>query len=101
MDASGDSYFGALAYTNAGQNIGPALDPNSDRITLQAKSRNIGGATVSGVFRLIRHGNASRGRQRIYRFDERKRRRLGRPRGSGPRQHRDVVVADLHVDFRG
>ena len=41
-DASGASYVGALAYTNGGQNIGPDLDPDSDRLTLQAKSRTDG-----------------------------------------------------------
>jgi hypothetical protein len=60
-DASGNSYVGALAYTNAGQNIGPDLEPDSDRITLQAKSRTIDGVQVSGILRLIRHGNASSG----------------------------------------
>jgi hypothetical protein len=59
--SSGLPYYGAMAYTNAGKNLGPALDPNSDRITLQAKSWNIGGARISGVLRLIRHGNASEG----------------------------------------
>ena len=42
-DASGNAYFGADAYTNGGQNIGPDLDPDSDRITLQAKSRTMTG----------------------------------------------------------
>ena len=60
-DASGNTYYGANAYTNAGQNIGPDLDPDSDRITLQAKSRTIDGAQISGIFRVIRHGNASSG----------------------------------------
>lgn len=58
---AGNAYNGALAYTNAGKNLGPALDPNSDRVTLQADSVNIGGARLSGVLRLIRHGNASAG----------------------------------------
>ncbi len=60
-DANGNAYYGADAYTNAGQNIGPALDPDSDRVTLQAKSKDIDGLTLSGVLRLIRHGNASSG----------------------------------------
>lgn len=60
-DASGNSYFGALAYTNGGRNIGPDLDPDSDRITLRAKSRTMSGAQVSGILRLTRHGNASAG----------------------------------------
>ncbi len=60
-DASGNSYFGALAYTNGGRNIGPDLDPDSDRITLQAKSRTMSGVQVSGILRLTRHGNASEG----------------------------------------
>jgi hypothetical protein len=60
-DASGNHYFGANAYTNGGQNIGPDLQPNSDRITLQAKSKTIDGTRISGIFRLIRHGNASAG----------------------------------------
>ena len=58
-DTSGNTYYGANAYTNAGQNIGPDLDPDSDRITLQAKSKIMDGAQVSGIFRIIRHGNAS------------------------------------------
>jgi hypothetical protein len=60
-DASGNHYFGANAYTNGGQNIGPDLEPNSDRITLQAKSKTIDGVQASGILRLIRHGNASAG----------------------------------------
>jgi hypothetical protein len=60
-DSSGNPYYGANAYTNAGQNIGPDLDPNSDRITLQAKSRTVDGAQISGILRLIRHGNDSAG----------------------------------------
>jgi hypothetical protein len=58
---TGLQYNGALAYTNGGVNIGPALEPNSDRVTLSAKSRTIQGLQVSGEFRMIRHGNASAG----------------------------------------
>jgi len=60
-DASGNHYFGANAYTNGGQNIGPDLEPDSDRITLQAKSKTVDGAQISGILRLIRHGNDSAG----------------------------------------
>jgi hypothetical protein len=60
-DAQGASYVGALAYTNGGQNLGPDLEPDSDRLTLQAKSRTLDGFQVSGILRLIRHGNASSG----------------------------------------
>ncbi len=60
-DTNGSTYVGAMAYTNAGENLGPALDPNSDRITLQAKSRVVHGARLTGILRLIRHGNASAG----------------------------------------
>ena len=60
-DAAGNSYNGALAYTNAGENIGPALDPNSDRVTIKAKSRTVDGFQLTGLARLIRHGNASEG----------------------------------------
>ncbi len=55
------SYVGALAYTNAGQNIGPALDPDSDRLTLKATSQPNEGVQAMGIFRIIRHGNASAG----------------------------------------
>jgi hypothetical protein len=60
-DSNGNDYNGALAYTNAGENIGPALDPNSDRVTVKAKSRTIDGFQLTGLARLIRHGNASAG----------------------------------------
>jgi hypothetical protein len=60
-DTAGNPYIGALAYTNGGQNIGPALDPNSDRIAFRARSRNLEGFQVSGLLSFIRHGNASAG----------------------------------------
>jgi hypothetical protein len=52
-------YNGALAYTNKGENIGPALDPNSDRVVLKARSRSYQGLQVTGIATLIRHGDAS------------------------------------------
>ncbi|MEI6875247.1 MAG: hypothetical protein WCL50_08985 [Spirochaetota bacterium] len=58
---SGAKYNGALAYTNGGLNIGPALDPNSDRVSLTATSRNLDGFRFTGDLRIIRHGNASAG----------------------------------------
>ena len=60
-DSSGASYVGALAYTNGGQNVGPDLEPDSDRLTLQARTRTMDGFQVSGILRLIRHGDASSG----------------------------------------
>jgi hypothetical protein len=60
-DSNGNSYNGALAYTNAGESIGAALDPNSDRVTLKAESRTIDGFQLTGLARLVRHGNASAG----------------------------------------
>jgi len=59
--ASVDGDIGALAYTNAGQNFGPALDPDSDRITFKAITMAYNGFQWTGLLRMIRHGNASAG----------------------------------------
>lgn len=58
-DSSSTAYYGALAYTNGGFNIGPDLNPNSDRWTLKAVSKDIRGAKLTGTATFIRHGNAS------------------------------------------
>ena len=49
------------SYTHQGESIGPGLDPNSDRVTLQATFRPAPrlDATITG--RMIRHANASEG----------------------------------------
>lgn len=46
-------------YTHMGRNLGPALEPNSDRVTVKSLW-NLGSATDLQVWgRMIRHGNAS------------------------------------------
>jgi len=44
-------------YTNNGLNIGPALDPNSDRLTLTVSLAPLPRMTVDIKGRMIRHGN--------------------------------------------
>ncbi len=44
-------------YTNAGLNLGPALDPDSDRLTLTASFVPLPKLNVDAMFRFIRHGN--------------------------------------------
>ena len=60
-DINNNGDIGVIAYTNAGQNIGPALDPDSDRVTVKATSMSVEGFQLTGLLRLIRHGNASAG----------------------------------------
>lgn len=48
-------------YTHQGENIGPTLDPNSDRLTLRVDLRPVPLSRVSLMGRMIRHGNASEG----------------------------------------
>ncbi|WP_455381574.1 hypothetical protein [Salinispira pacifica] len=48
-------------YTNAGLNLGPALEPNSDRLTITASFAPLPQMEVGLMGRLIRHGNASAG----------------------------------------
>jgi hypothetical protein len=48
-------------WTTAGENFGPALDPNSDRAEIKAFLPLSGRIELSGIARLIRHGNASAG----------------------------------------
>jgi hypothetical protein len=50
-----------LNYTNAGQNIGPSIQPNSDRIELSALMRPIPWLDINVFSRFIIHGNASDG----------------------------------------
>lgn len=46
-------------WTTSGENLGPALDPNSDRLEVRAFLPLQGRLELSGLARLIRHGNAS------------------------------------------
>lgn len=48
-------------YTHQGENIGPTLNPNSDRLTLRVDLRPVPLSRVSLMGRMIRHGNASEG----------------------------------------
>ena len=50
-----------LNYTNNGQNIGPSLQPNSDRIDIEALIRPVSWVDFNLFGRLILHGNASTG----------------------------------------
>jgi hypothetical protein len=56
--ATGPNY---LNYTNEGTNIGPSIQPNSDRIEIEALARPISWLDVTGFGRFIIHGNASTG----------------------------------------
>jgi hypothetical protein len=49
------------AYTNWGANLGPALEPNSDRIQLEATLNPADGLALDVQARMVRHGNASEG----------------------------------------
>ncbi len=51
-----------LNYTNAGQNIGPSLEPNSDRIEIIADLKPLSELYLDVFGRFIVHGNASDGR---------------------------------------
>jgi len=55
------AYNGALAYTSGGVNMGPALEPNSDRVSLEARTKVLRGFSLVGNLRMLRHGNASAG----------------------------------------
>jgi hypothetical protein len=46
-------------YSHAGRNLGPDLEPNSDRISLRSDWRTLPGLDLSLSASLIRHGNAS------------------------------------------
>jgi hypothetical protein len=48
-------------YTNWGANIGPQLDPDSDRLQLTAEILPSPGVRIGFLGRLIRHGNPSEG----------------------------------------
>ncbi len=51
-----------LNYTNAGKNIGPSLEPNSDRIEIIADLKPLSELYLDVFSRFIIHGNASDGR---------------------------------------
>ncbi len=46
-------------YTNDGENMGPSIDPNSDRLEIEALVRPAPFADVTLFGRIVRHGNAS------------------------------------------
>ncbi len=46
-------------YAHAGENFGPGLDPNSDRVNLKVKLRPLEGVDVDFVGTLIRHANVN------------------------------------------
>jgi hypothetical protein len=48
-----------LNYTNAGQNMGPSLQPNSLRLEISALSRPVPTVDLNTFLRMIIHGNAS------------------------------------------
>ncbi len=48
-----------LNYTNAGQSIGPSLEPNSDRIEIKADLKPLAKLYLDVFSRFIVHGNAS------------------------------------------
>lgn len=50
-----------LNYTNQGQNMGPSIEPNSDRLEIQALVRPTTWLDLSPFTRFILHGNASTG----------------------------------------
>jgi hypothetical protein len=50
-----------LNYTNQGTNIGPSIQPNSDRIEIEALAKPLSWLDVTGFGRFILHGNASDG----------------------------------------
>ncbi len=49
------------SYTHQGESLGPGLDPNSDRLTLQATFQPLPRLSTTIVGRMIRHANASEG----------------------------------------
>jgi hypothetical protein len=61
-DGDGPEVVNYLNYTNAGQNIGPSLEPNSDRIEIKADLKPISALYLDVFGRYILHGNASEGR---------------------------------------
>ncbi|MCL2245379.1 MAG: hypothetical protein FWC03_13085, partial [Treponema sp.] len=52
-----------LNYTHLGRNIGPDLEPNSDRIFLRGNIRILSNLEVNISGFLMRHGNASEGKE--------------------------------------
>ena len=60
-DPYGTDPVNYLNYTNAGQNIGPSLQPNSDRIEIEALLRPVSWVDLNVFGRFIIHGNASDG----------------------------------------
>jgi hypothetical protein len=48
-------------YTQQGQNIGPALLPDSDRVEMRAFLSTSGDLEIEAIAQLVRHGNASAG----------------------------------------
>jgi len=58
LDASAPNYQN---YTHAGNSVGAALDPNSDRVNLRLRLRPLEGVDFDVVGTLIRHGNVNEG----------------------------------------
>ena len=52
-------------YTHMGRNIGPDLQPNSDRLSLRTRWNITPGININLSAYLIRHGNASYGQDRL------------------------------------
>jgi len=62
---SGKRIPNILNYTHYGRNIGPDLEPNSDRFSLRSNWGVIRNLDVNISSYLIRHGNASDGRDKL------------------------------------
>lgn len=58
LDSSAPNYQN---YAHAGMNLGPSLDPNSDRINLRVRFRPLEALDVDIIGALIRHGNVNEG----------------------------------------
>lgn len=56
-------------YTHQRESLGPGLEPNSDRTTISATLRPLQRLDVTLTGRLMRHGNASEGVERIGAFN--------------------------------
>ena len=55
-----------LNYTTYGDNLGPVLDPNSDRITVKGQLRPVEGLDVNLIGRMIRHANPNEGLDSLF-----------------------------------
>jgi len=55
-----------LNYTNQGQNMGPSIEPNSDRLEVQALIRPTPWLDLAPFTRFILHGNASTGLTNLF-----------------------------------